>query len=337
MKKSPTTVTVRSGQLEFVKVNTIRLDWRDIYHQLVTLTWPRFLLFLSGVYVAINCLFALLYYLGGDCIAELPHGSLTATFFFSVETLATVGYGHMYPATLYGHLMVTAEIMVGTFGTAVMTGLIFVRFSRPTARIEFSNKLVVAPFDGQPALMLRVANLRHHAMVEAEFRMVLLRNEVIKEDPSMRRFHSLKLLVDHVITFPAVLTMRHIIDESSPLHGMTPESMERSDARVVASVVCVDSVIQAPLQSQQDYSWREILFGQRFVEGLQRGPRWPVDGRLRSAQRHGAGAGKPVSRAGRPGELRTGRDLFIKPVAENRPRLLSIWRGRPPARFSIHL
>ncbi len=136
-----------------------------------------------------------------------------------------------------------------------MTGLIFVRFSRPTSRITFSRTLVVATFDGQPALMLRVANLRHHAMVEADFRMVLLRNEVIKEDPSMRRFHTLKLLVDHVITFPAVLTMRHLIDESSPLYGQTPADLERSDARVVASVVCTDSVIQAPLQSQQDYSW----------------------------------------------------------------------------------
>ena len=266
MRKSPSTVTVRSGQLEFVKVNAIRLDWRDIYHQLLTLTWPRFLLFLTGVYATINLVFALLFFLGGDCIAELPHGSFKAAFFFSVETLATVGYGHMYPATLYGHLVVTAEIMLGTFGTAVMTGLIFVRFSLPTARITFSNKLVVAPFDGQPALMMRVANLRHHAMVEADFRMLLLRNEVTKEDPSMRRFHPLKLLVDHVITFPAVMTMRHIIDESSPLHGMTPESLAQSDARVVASVVCMDGIIQAPLQGQQDYSWREILFGQRFVE-----------------------------------------------------------------------
>ena len=172
----------------------------------------------------------------------------------------------MSPATPYGHVVVTSEIMLGTFGTAVMTGLVFVRFSRPTTRITFSETLVVAPFDGQPALMLRIANLRHHAMVEAEFRMVLLRNEVTKEDPSMRRFHTLKLLVDHVITFPAVMTMRHLIDETSPLHGMTAADLEKTDARVVASVVCTDSIIQAPLQSQKDYSWDQIHFGKRFVE-----------------------------------------------------------------------
>ncbi len=286
-KKNPTTVTVRSGQLQFVKVNTDRLDWHDIYHQLLTLSWPRFLGVLLGTYLVLNLVFALLYYVGAPCIGELPRGAFWGAFFFSVETLATVGYGHMYPATVYGHFITTSEIVVGTFGTAVMTGLIFVRFSRPTSRVTFSRKLVIAPFDGQPALMLRVANLRHHAMVEADFRMVLLRNEVTKEDPSMRRFHTLKLLVDHVITFPAVLTMRHIIDETSPLHGMTPEDMERSDARVVASVVCIDSVSQAPLQSQQDYSWQEIAFGHRFVEvyGEVRAGRLTVDyGRLHDTE-----------------------------------------------------
>ena len=265
-KKPSTTVTVRSGQLQFVKVNTNRLDWHDIYHQLLTLSWPRFLAVLLSAYLVLNLVFAFLYSIGGNCIGELARGSFWGAFFFSVETLATVGYGHMYPETVYGHVVTTMEIMVGMFGTAVMTGLVFVRFSRPTSRVTFSRTLVVATWDGQPALMLRVANLRHHAMVEADFRMVLLRNEAIKEDPSMRRFLSLKLLVDHVITFPAVLTMRHIIDETSPLHGMTIEDLERSDSRVVASVVCIDSVSQAPLQSQQDYSWQEIEFGRRFVE-----------------------------------------------------------------------
>ena len=262
-----TTVTVRSGQFEFVKVNTNRLDWHDIYHQLLTLSWPRFLCVLLGAYAVLNFVFATLYFAGGGaCIAELPRGSFFGAFFFSVETLATVGYGHMYPQSLYGHLVTTTEIMVGMFGTAVMTGLIFVRFARPTARIVFSRNVVVARFDGQPALMVRMANLRHHPMVEAEFRLMLLRNESIKEDPSMRRFYPLKLLVERVITFPAVMTMRHIIDEHSPLYGETIESLEKSDARLVISIVCVDSIIQAPLQAMQDYTWREVRFDHRFVE-----------------------------------------------------------------------
>ena len=120
-----------------------------------------------GIYVLINLCFATLYLLGGRCIAELAPGSFSDAFFFSVETLATVGYGHAYPDTLYGHCIVTLEIMVGLFGLAVMTGLIFVRFSRPTAQIKFSNVAVVAPFDGFPTLMIRLANLRLNHLFDA--------------------------------------------------------------------------------------------------------------------------------------------------------------------------
>src|SRR6202021_4178176 len=102
------------------------------------------------VFLFINLIFPCLYLLGGNCIAELEPGSFSDHFFFSVETLATVGYGHAYPATLYGHCVATLEILVGLFGLAVLTGLIFVRFSRPTARIKFSNVAVVTPFDGLP-------------------------------------------------------------------------------------------------------------------------------------------------------------------------------------------
>jgi inward rectifier potassium channel len=107
--------------------------------------------------------------------------------------VATVGYGHAYPDTLYGHSVATLEIMAGLFGLAVMTGLIFVRFSRPTARIKFSNVAVVAPFDGVPTLMIRLINLRHHTMVEAEFRLLLMRNELTKEGEDVRRFYPLRL------------------------------------------------------------------------------------------------------------------------------------------------
>ena len=121
------------------------------------------------------------------------------------------------------------EIMVGMFGLAVITGLIFVRFSRPTARMHFSKVAVIAPFDGVPTLMIRVANLRHQAMVDPGFRIVLLRNFVTAEGDDMRRFVPLRLHLDHLITFPAVLTIRHPIDEESPLFGMIPEDFRRLD------------------------------------------------------------------------------------------------------------
>ena len=266
MKRSSTPITMRVGHREFIKVNATKYDWRDIYHFILTLSWPQFAGLVLGIYVFINLCFAMLYLLGGRCIAGLVPGSFSDAFFFSVETLATVGYGHAFPDTLYGHCVATLEIMVGLFGLAVMTGLIFVRFSRPTARIKFSEVAAVAPFNGFPTLMIRVANLRHHAMVEAEFRLLLGRSELTREGEDVRRFYPLRLQFDHLINFPAALTLRHVIDETSPLFGLTPQDFKLADSRMLTSVVCVDPVIQAPIQSQTEYLHDQIAWNRRFAE-----------------------------------------------------------------------
>jgi inward rectifier potassium channel len=266
MSKSGRTVSVRAGRLEFVKINVAKFDFRDTYHLILTLTWPWFAALVLAIYILINLVFASLYLLGGRCIAELPPGSFSEAFFFSVETLATVGYGHMYPDTFYGHCLTTVEIVIGMFGMAVITGVIFIRFSRPTARILFSKCAVISPFDGVPTLMLRVANQRHIPMAEAEFRVMLFRDERIQEEDTVRRFYALKLQFDRMIAFPVALTLRHVIDGSSPLYGMTPEDLKKSDTRLMASVVCIDTVIPAPVQSANDYSYDDILWNRRFVE-----------------------------------------------------------------------
>jgi inward rectifier potassium channel len=266
MRRRSRHIRVRSGQFEFVKLNAEKFDWRDTYHFILTLTWPGFAGFIFGIYILINVAFAVLYMLNPHAVAEMAPGSFFDAFFFSVETLATVGYGHMYPVTFYGHLIAMLEIMVGMFGLAVITGLIFVRFSRPTARMHFSKTAVIAPFDGAPNLMIRVANLRHQAMVEPEFRMLLLRTIITAEGDEMRRFRSLKLDFDHLIAFPAALTVRHRIDEESPLFGMTAKDFQQQDVRIVASIVGVDTVIVAPVQSFQDYNYDQIEWNRRFVE-----------------------------------------------------------------------
>src|SRR6202035_2335618 len=266
MKRSPRHIRVRVGQFEFVKLNAKKFDWRDTYHLILTLSWPGFAGFVFGIYLLINLVFAALYMLEAHAVAEMTPGSFSDAFFFSVETLATVGYGHMYPESLYGHLITMLEIMVGMFGLAVITGLIFVRFSRPTARMHFSKVAVIAPFDGVPTLMIRLANLRHLAMVEPEFRMILMRDVVTAEGEEVRRFRSLKLEFDHLIAFPAVLTVRHRIDEDSPLFGMTPKDFQQQDIRLIASIVGVDTVIVAPVQSLRDYNYDQFEWNRRFVE-----------------------------------------------------------------------
>lgn len=266
MKRPSPTIRVQAGHREFIKLHARRFDWRDIYQMVLTLTWPQFAGMILGIYLCMNLVFAVLYLLGGNCIAELAPGSFSDNFFFSVETLATVGYGHAYPATLYGHCVATLETLVGLFGLAVLTGLIFVRFSRPTARIMFSNVAVIAPFDGVPTLMIRLANLRHHAMIEADFRLLLMRSELTKEGDDVRRFYPLRLQFDHLISFPAALTVRHVIDESSPLHGLTAEDLKLADSRMLASIVCIDPVIQAPVQTQTEYLYEQISWNRQFAE-----------------------------------------------------------------------
>jgi inward rectifier potassium channel len=266
MRRRHDHVSIRAGQVEFVKVGTDAWRWRDLYRWLLGLRWPQFAGFVASLYVGLNLLFAALYSLGPNSIAGTGLHWFLDCFFFSVQTLATVGYGHMYPQTLYGHVVTTLEIMTGIFLLAAMTGLIFVRFSRPIARVVFSNSIVIAPLNGKPTLMVRIGNENQHSMVEAEFRIMFSRDEPLLEGGDFRYFYVLKLQFDRLTVFPAALTLRHTIDEKSPLFGATVESLQASRALFLVSVVGIDPVIAASVQTQKDYTWRDIQFDHRFVE-----------------------------------------------------------------------
>ena len=267
MIRKPSHVSIRAGQVEFVKVGTDAWRWRDVYRWLLGLRWPQFAAFVASLYVGLNLFFAALYSLQQDSIAGSTGGHwFFDCFFFSIQTLATVGYGHMYPQTLYGHIVSTIEIMTGVFLLAVMTGLIFVRFSRPIARVVFSRSIAIAPLNGRPTLMVRVGNENQHSMVEAEFRIMFSRDEQLLEGGDFRYFYVLKLHFDRLTVFPAALTLRHTIDEKSPLFGATPDSFEACRVLFLVSVIGIDPVIAAPVQMQKDYSWHDVRFGERFVD-----------------------------------------------------------------------
>ncbi len=266
MKRPHSPVAVQAGKIQFVRTNSEKLGGRDLYRTILALSWARFALGVLCIYFCLNLVFASSYLLGGPCVAGMRAGSFSSAFFYSVQTLSTVGFGHLYPATFYGDVVTTLEIVVGMFFTAVVTGLIFVRFSRPVARLMFSQTMVISRFNGKPTLQIRVANLHHQPMVEAEFRMMIVRKELIDDDDSARRFYTLKLEFDRMIMFPSALTIRHVIDEQSPLYGVTPEQLAASGTRFMTSIVCIDTVIQAPVQSQTGYLWSDVFFGHRFVE-----------------------------------------------------------------------
>jgi inward rectifier potassium channel len=267
MRRARSKVSIRAGQVEFVKVNTDAWRWRDVYRWLLGLSWPKFAAFVGTVYVGLNLVFALFYSLDPNSVAGTTTTEwLLDCFFFSVQTLATVGYGHMYPQSIYGHIVSMIEIMTGVFLIAVMTGLIFVRFSRPIARVVFSRSMVIASLNGKPTLMVRIGNENQHSMVEAKFRIKFSRDEPLLEGGDFRFFYDLKLHFDRLPVFPAALTLRHEIDAKSPLFGATPELLETGRALFVVSVVGIDPVIAAEVQTQKDYTSRDIRFGERFVE-----------------------------------------------------------------------
>src|SRR6266480_5382384 len=265
--RKPSHVSIRTGQVEFVKVGTDAWRWRDVYRWLLGLRWPQFAAFVASLYVGLNLLFAALYSFQQGSIAGTTGGRwFYDCFFFSVQTLATVGYGHMYPQTLYGHVVSMIEIMSGIFLLAVVTGIIFVRFSRPVARIAFSKSMLIGPLNGQPTLMVRVGNQHQHSIVDTEFRIMFMRDEPLVEGGDFRYFYTLKLQFDKLIIFPAALTLRHVIDKSSPLYGATLESLEASRSLFAVSVSGIDPIIAAPVQAQHDYSWRDVRFGERFID-----------------------------------------------------------------------
>ena len=178
-----------------------RFDFRDPYHITVSLSWPSFILAMIGCWLTINLVFALLYVLSpGDVVNARP-GSFSDVFFFSIETLATVGYGVMAPATLYGHIVSAAEIVTGTAFTAIVTGLLFVRFSRAKAKILYSDNPVITTRNGRPTLMLRFANGRLSIMTSANARMFALLEERTAEGEYFRRIHDLQLVQSHLPVF----------------------------------------------------------------------------------------------------------------------------------------
>ncbi len=257
-------VTVRVFHTEVTKIGAARFNWHDAYHMIMSLTWPRFFFGAVTLYTLVNLAFATAYWLGGHAVNNAT--SFIDCFFFSVETLATVGYGNMSPATIYGHSVATAEIMTGMLSLAVITSLVFARFSKPTARVLFSRVATIADYDGVPALMLRVANQRKSYIVEASANLVLLRDEQTREGHSLRRFHDLKLERSRSPLFPLSWQIMHRIDESSPLHGVDARAFADGDMRLSVTISGTDETFAAGVTARHSYASEDLVFGRRFVD-----------------------------------------------------------------------
>lgn len=259
-------IKVQDGLFQIAGLGVWHSYWRDPYHLLLTIPWLGFLAVIAVSYLATNTLFAFAYLAGGDCIENARPGSFLDLFFFSVQTLASIGYGAMYPKTVYANSIVTIEAMVGLIGVAVSTGLAFARFSLPTARILFSRTAIIAPHNGVATLMFRTANQRRNLILEAQLQVYLMRDEISKEGQHMRRIYDLKLIRQRSPSFTLSWTIMHQIDENSPLYGATLESLYQNQTTIVISLSGIDESVAQAIHARHVYAAQDILWNYRFVD-----------------------------------------------------------------------
>ena len=185
---------VRIGSREIITEGLYLSFWTDISHRCMTASWPAFIGGAGLVFIVFNALFAVFYWIGDQPISSVPSGAYIDYLYFSIETLSTAGYGDMHPQTHYGHFIAAVELFTGIFSMSLMTGLIFARFSRPSARVLFANNAVISNHEGEPTLMVRFANERHNVISNATAKLWMLKNIVTAEGHPTRRFYELPLL-----------------------------------------------------------------------------------------------------------------------------------------------
>jgi len=238
--------------------------WTDLYHRSMTVSWPTFFGTAAAIFIALNAVFAFLYWLGNEPIANIAGNTSLALFYFSVETLATVGYGDMHPQTHYGHFIATTEIFTGMSFLAVMTGLIFTRFSRPRARFIFAKHPVVTIHEGRPTLMIRIANERNNTISQALARLWLIRMETTAEGSQFRRYYELSLDRSEHPMFMLSWSIFHVIDETSPFYGVTPADLAAADAALTLNVSGVDDNSAQYLYARKLYNAQDIRWKHRY-------------------------------------------------------------------------
>ncbi|NBV82880.1 ATP-sensitive inward rectifier potassium channel 10 [bacterium] len=247
---------------------------RDWVFYLLDGGWLRFFSVLIGSYLVLNTLFAGLYRLRPDAIANCR--SLADAFFFSVQTISTIGYGNMHPTTRYGDIVMTIEAGTGLLFIAMLTGLMVAKASRAKASVVFSRYLVVGQRFGKPTLQCRLGNAKGNEVVDARFGLAVLIDEITPEGEKIRRIHDLKLKRSESPFFMMTMVMMHDIDESSPLWGLDWTQPDSPLASIVATVSGLDATFGQQIHARHFYSPEDILMNKRYVDVIQTRP----DGRF---------------------------------------------------------
>ena len=238
----------------------------DVYHFLLRISWLSFIFLVTAAYVCMNAIFANLYLLGGDCIEGIPPGSFIDAFWFSVQTLSTIGYGGMAPHTVYAHILVTVESFAGLTSLALGTGLLFAKFSRPSTRVVFSRNMIVHNMNGIPCLMFRMANERKTQIVQASLVVSVAIKECTSEGISFTRFHSMKLERSSTPMFALSWTAIHQLTPDSPLFEIKDSNVKNRLFAIAIILTGVDDTFSQSVHARHLYFPENILFERRFVD-----------------------------------------------------------------------
>lgn len=242
--------------------------WLDFYHGVLTVSWGTFFLGLASVFFGINALFASLYLLDPGGIAGAHPGSFADAFFYSVQTFGSIGFGALAPKSMYVNIVTTVESFVSLVNAAIATGLVFARFSRPFARVLFSNVVVITQFDGIPTLMFRAVNQRGNQIFDANVTVSFASQKITSEGMMMRRFEELRLVRSHSPLFALSWTVMHRIDETSPLFGMSRERLIAEEAEIIAVLSGTDETLAETIYARYAWAPEQILPGRRFADIL---------------------------------------------------------------------
>lgn len=258
----------KDGSFFMERVGDPKIRFYEIYHDLITMSWPKFLSLLISAYFCSNVLFATIYFtIGVEHLTgiDMQMGNFRKfleAFFFSSQTLTTVGFGRIAPMGALTSIVAAIESMMGVLAFAIATGLLYGRFSRPMAKLLYSHNAIIAPFKDGSALMFRLSNLRHNQLIEVEMNVTIA---YFNKGSSNRSFERLKLERDKVALFPTSWTIVHPIDEESPLYGADQAAISDMKVELIILLKAFDDTFSQTIYSRTSYHSNEILWGKKFL------------------------------------------------------------------------